>query len=154
MYFPFHQDLIMQIMQIQDNCIAQYQHNCTDHMKVIYNNYYSTFYTFFLFLYARIRPYSIFILSANGTLYSWLKMIHYFKERNFREKKLSRFQKTVKFLHFAGKNFRGWHLMKDFAGINFPGEHFQKFHGNKRRPKSKFVKRKIRFYCTVLRWAT
>ena len=31
----------------------------------------------------------------------------YFKGRNFRGKKLSRFRKTAKYLHFAGINFRG-----------------------------------------------
>ena len=31
---------------------------------------------------------------------------------------------------------------------------FKRFHGNKKRRKSKFVRRNIRFYCTVLRWDT
>ena len=35
--------------------------------------------------------------------------------------------------------------------FTFRGE---RFHGNKKRRKSKFVRRNIRFYCTVLRWDT
>ena len=31
---------------------------------------------------------------------------------------------------------------------------FKIFHGNKKRRKSKFMRRNIRFYCTVLRWDT
>ena len=68
--------------------------------------------------------------------------IYYFKGRNFRGKKLSRYRKTAKYLHFAGINFRGWRLMKNFAGINFRGEPLSKdFTG---------IKKNIRFYCTVL----
>ena len=62
---------------------------------------------------------------------------------------------SAKYLHFAGINFRGWRLMKNFAGINFRGWNtFKRFHGNKKRRKSKYVRRNIRFYCTVLRWDT
>ena len=35
------------------------------------------------------------------------KLLGYFKGRNFRGKKLLRFRKTAKYLHFAGINFRG-----------------------------------------------
>ena len=50
----------------------------------------------------------------------------YLKGRNFRGKKLSRFRKTAKYLHFAGINFRGWRLTKNFAGLNFRGEPLSK----------------------------
>ena len=61
----------------------------------------------------------------------------YFKGKNFCGKKLSRFRKTAKYLHFAGINFRGWSLMKNFAGINFRGEPLSKdFTGIK---KAKFL---------------
>ena len=49
-----------------------------------------------------------------------------FAGRNFRGKKLSRFRKTAKYLHFVGINFRGGSLVKNFAGINFRGEPLSK----------------------------
>ena len=47
------------------------------------------------------------------------------KEETFRGKKLSRFRKTAKYLHFAGITF-AMKSYENFAGINFRGEPFSK----------------------------
>ena len=79
----------------------------------------------------------------------------YFKGRNFRGKKLSRFRKTVKYLHFEGINFRGWRLMKNFAGINFRGEPLSKdFPGIKKGEILNLWEETFVFIVMWLRWDT
>ena len=79
----------------------------------------------------------------------------YFKGRNFCGKKLSRFRKTAKYLHFAGINFRGWSLMKHFAGINFRGEPISKdFTGIKKGEILNLWEETFVFIVLWLRWGT
>ena len=44
--------------------------------------------------------------------------------------------------------------MKNFAGINCHGEPLSKYFTAIKKGESKFVRRNVCFYCTVLRWDT
>ena len=82
------------------------------------------------------------------------KYIYYFNGRNFRGKKLSRFRKTAKYLHFAGINFRGWRLMKNFAGINFRGEPLSKDFPRIKKGENLNLWEETFVYCTVIKVGT
>ena len=82
---------------------------------------------------------------------SWIRI---FLKKGTLKKKLSRFRKTAKYLHFAGINFRGWSLMKHFAGINFRGEPLSKdFTGIKKAEILNLWEKTFVFIVLWLRWA-
>ena len=113
-----------------------------------------------------------------NNIFSWvLPMLHYFIYSKGYKDIYSKFIEECH-IYFKGRNcpreetfavrwesrdiftFRGNKLSRMTSYEKFRGNKlsrwttFKIFHRNKKRRKSKFVRRSIRFYCTVLRWGT